>query len=90
MIEFGVVAAADHRQPVGMGRDMRKEIGDLEARLAVTPKRATAGKHLGRGGLRELEIEVAKTLRQRLTGIAVKHRLGIKRVELAGPAMHEE
>ena len=84
------MATAHHRQPVGMGGQTGKEIGDLEARLPVAAKRPPAGEDLRRARLGELEVERAKALRQRLAGVAGQQRLGIEGVELARAPMHKQ
>ena len=79
------VHRADHADVVGARADVREELADLEAALAVALERERrlhqrAGLALGRDG----------AARQRLAVVLVEHRLRIEAVDLRQPAVHEQ
>ena len=83
------VARADHGDVVDAAGDVREEVGDLDAALAVLPERPPGAEQPG-VALDELILRLAELLRARLAVELVQQRLGIERLEMARPAGHEQ
>ena len=83
------LARADDREVVHAGRDMRKEVGNLDAALTVSLERAFGAEGL-RGRRDGLVCHVAGRLRGRLAPELVEQRFRIKRLHLARAAGHEQ
>ena len=76
----------DDRQVVDALADMRKQVADRDAALAVVPEFPGAAEHVADiVELRRMGLDL-----DRLPVLAVETRLGIKRVHLRWPAVHEQ
>ncbi len=83
------VARPDHRDVVDAARDVREEVGDLDAALAVLLERPARAQQLG-VALDQLVLGLAELLGPPLPFELVQERLGIERLQVAGPAGHEQ
>ena len=90
MVEGLVIATADDRQLVGMLLQMRKRLGDRNARLAALFEFQFARQERLLRDIGELGGNLAETLGHFLAGQFVQHRLGIEGFHLAGPAGHHQ
>ena len=89
MVDAVGPARADDGQVIGAGGDMREEVGDLQPALAVAAERPLraqerVGRDLPPRGHR------AEARRQGPTVQALEVGLGVERVEVARPAVHEQ
>ena len=74
---------------VGAGRQVRPEVGELHAALAVLVEATRTAHEPRRLALNERKTHVARhRLRQRLAVQLVQLRLGVPKVDLAGSALH--
>lgn len=90
MGEAVVIARANDGHVIGVPGGMLEQVGDFDSRLAALLECAPCAEKGLFVVLRELKFELPETRRRQLAVELVEQRLWVERIEVAGPAMHEE